>query len=157
MQGKDDDAKMSYLRAFALEPFSSFAQQELGGQGWSETVFADLRRVTCPTILDLRQWQTRVELASPFAVSVDRPLGIFVHIFYDELTAEIASYIAQIDLPKQIYITTKPKKKQKRILSVFDRYGLGRVTDVSVVPDYGTDIAPFLITFSAKFKLHDVA
>ena len=106
--------------------------------------------------LDLGQWQTVVKLESPSAVSVDSPLGIFVHIFYDELTDEIASYLAQIDLPKRIYISTKPEEKKKSILVVLDRYGLGPVTDVAVVPDYGTDIAPFMITFGDKLAAHDV-
>jgi lipopolysaccharide biosynthesis protein/GT2 family glycosyltransferase len=107
-------------------------------------------------ILDLRQWQSEVKLGPPSAVALDRPLGIFVHIFYDELTDEIASYLAQIDLPKRIYISTKPAEKKKGILAVFDRYGLGPVTEVVVVPDYGTDIGPFIIAFGDRLQQHDI-
>jgi GT2 family glycosyltransferase len=107
-------------------------------------------------IFDVRKWQTEVKLTSPSPVSMNRPIGIFVHIFYDELTDEIASYLAQIDLPKRIYISTKPAEKTKTILAGFDRHGLGQVTDVAVVPDYGTDIAPLVIAFADKIEQHDV-
>ncbi len=106
--------------------------------------------------MDLCHWETEVVLEARSTAPLDRPLGIFVHIFYDELADEIASYLAQIDLPKRIYVSTKPKEKTKRILAAFDGHGLGAVTEVAVVPDYGTDIAPFMITFGDKLKEHDV-
>jgi GT2 family glycosyltransferase len=107
-------------------------------------------------VVDLRRWQTPVKLETSSGLVIDRPLGIFVHIFYDELIDEIAGYLAQIDLPKRIYISTKPKEKREIIQAAVNRHGLGPITEVAVVPDYGNDIAPFMITFSGRFKAHDV-
>lgn len=106
--------------------------------------------------LDLLAFEKQITLANPAAVELSRPLGIFVHIFYDELAEEIASHLAAIDLPKRIYISTKPEDKREWIRAVFDRFGLGSVTEIVAVPDYGTDVAPFVIAFSKRFKDHDI-
>jgi tetratricopeptide (TPR) repeat protein len=37
LQGKTEEAKASYLRAFALDPSNPYSLQELSGLGWSET------------------------------------------------------------------------------------------------------------------------
>jgi GT2 family glycosyltransferase len=106
--------------------------------------------------LDVCRWQTEVELQAPSAVRVDSPLGMFVHIFYEELADEIARYLAQIDLPKRIYVSTKPEEKKKKIFEAFNKHGLNSVTEIVVVPDNGTDIGPFLIAFGDKLEKHAV-
>ena len=213
LQGKTKEARAAYLRAFALDPSSPFARQELGGQGWTEIHLAELGRLVSPTsaatvgdesvtadlgekfsaavgeepipvagepagaldglhgttgegsvqsssvqsaLLDVLTWQTEVELQAPSVVPIDPPLGIFVHIFYDELADEIANYLAQIDLSKRVYVSTDSEEKKKRVLSAFNKCGLDRVTQIVVVPNYGLDIAPFLVAFSDKLEEHDV-
>jgi tetratricopeptide (TPR) repeat protein len=43
LQGKTEEAKASYLRAFALDPSMPDPLQELSGLGWSEAEMAGLR------------------------------------------------------------------------------------------------------------------
>ena len=43
MQGKEEDAEASYLRAFALDPSKPCPLQELSRLGWSEGELSDLR------------------------------------------------------------------------------------------------------------------
>jgi glycosyltransferase involved in cell wall biosynthesis/tetratricopeptide (TPR) repeat protein len=43
LQGKTEEAKASYLRAFALDPSMPYPLQELSGLGWSEAEMAGLR------------------------------------------------------------------------------------------------------------------
>jgi len=43
LQGKTEEARSAYLRAFALEPSISYSLQELGGLGWSERDLSELR------------------------------------------------------------------------------------------------------------------
>jgi tetratricopeptide (TPR) repeat protein/glycosyltransferase involved in cell wall biosynthesis len=43
LQGKTEEAKASYLRAFALDPTMPYPLQELSGLGWSEAEMAGLR------------------------------------------------------------------------------------------------------------------
>jgi glycosyltransferase involved in cell wall biosynthesis len=45
LQGKTEDAKAAYLRAFALDPSAPYPPQELSGLGWSEVHTAELKRL----------------------------------------------------------------------------------------------------------------
>jgi len=105
---------------------------------------------------DLRQCQAEVELENNAAVTIERPIGIFVHLFYKELADEIAGYLSNIDIPKKIYISTGSQEKKNTICRAFERHGLGSIMEIIIVPDYGTDIAPLLITFAPKFSDHDI-
>lgn len=139
---------------------------DAGSDGWREALstrgyditLADstLKNRSINPIVDLRCWQSEVLLEPSSSVNLGKPLGIFVHIFYEELSEEIAAYLANIELSKRIYITTKPKEKASFIFSVFERHGLAGVTEIEVVPDYGTDIAPFIFESGKKFADHDI-
>jgi hypothetical protein len=106
--------------------------------------------------MDLRQWQAEVALESSPAVTLDRPIGIFVHLFYEELADEIASYLAKIDLRKKVYISTNSEDKRGSILRAFEQHGLGSSLEIIIVPNYGMDVAPFLTEFIKKFGDHDI-
>jgi lipopolysaccharide biosynthesis protein len=90
------------------------------------------------------------------SVTLDRPIGIFVHLFYEELAEEVADYLARIDLPKTIYISTNTKEKLRLIVETFERFGLTSVSEFVIVPNLGYDIAPLLIQFSDKLSEHDI-
>ncbi|MGO9327935.1 MAG: glycoside hydrolase family 99-like domain-containing protein [Steroidobacteraceae bacterium] len=106
--------------------------------------------------VDLRHWQLNIELVDPAAVVLERPLGIFVHLFYDGLADEIASYIAAIDLPKKIYVSTNSEAKRKWIERIFDQYDLCACAEIAIVPNWGTDIGPLLIHFAPRLQDHDI-
>jgi O-antigen biosynthesis protein len=107
-------------------------------------------------IVDLPQWQTEVELETPAQVALERPIGIFVHLFYEELADEIAGHLAKIDLPKKIYISTDSEEKRKLILHAFEQHDLGSILEIIIVPNYGQDIAPLLIECTRKFFDHEI-
>jgi hypothetical protein len=66
--------------------------------------------------IDVRDWQTNVVLSGPDQEThLERPIGVFVHLFYEGLAHEIAAYLARIDLPTNIYVTTDTSRKRERI------------------------------------------
>jgi len=168
-QGKTKDAQSAYLRAFALEPTRSEPLGELRGLGWTNGALEEVGRTFASTVgeastsifrplvvVNLVEWETKISLEPPSIPTLARPIGIFVHIYYEELSDEIADYLAKIDLPKRIYISTTTEEKRKLILESFQRFGLDRVTEIVTVPNYGADIASFLIEASKNFLNHDI-
>lgn len=89
-------------------------------------------------------------------LALNRPIGIFVHLFYEDLAAELADYLVRIDLPKTIYVSTNSEDKLRFIDEVFRRFGLASAAKFTVVPNVGYDIAPFLFQFREKFSEHDI-
>ena len=111
-----------------------------------------------PQTIDLEQWRSEVVLAEfNGRVALERPIGILVHLFYEDLAEEIAAYLARIGLPKKIYISTCSEEKRNLILRAFEKFDLvASLAEIVIVPDYGTDIAPLLITFIDKLSEHDI-
>ena len=93
-------------------------------------------------------------LALPLAPP--QAIGVFVHIHYDDLAAELAGYIRRIPDPKQIYVSTDTAAKAEHIGRQFAAAGLGPATVVRVFPNRGFDIAPFLVGFAAEISLHSL-
>jgi len=104
--------------------------------------------------MDVRRWQTNVVLTNPAEVVLERPIGIFVHLFYDGVADEIASYLARIELSKKIYVTTDTDQKKVWIAETFARYSVD--VEIAVVPNCGFDIAPFLFGFPKQLLEHDI-
>ena len=106
--------------------------------------------------IDVRQWKVSIALNDPAALTLDRPIGVFVHLFYEDLADEIARYLALIALPKQIYVSTTSEEKKLEIRRAFDRYNLDAPVQISIVPNRGRDIAPLFIEFGTSMRQHDV-
>jgi ADP-heptose:LPS heptosyltransferase/GT2 family glycosyltransferase len=108
--------------------------------------------------IDLEQWRSEIVLAAPSAaVALERPIGVFVHLFYDDLAEEIAAYLAAIGLAKKIYVSTGSDEKRSVILRAFEKVDLAAsLAQIAIVPDSGFDIAPLLITFIDKLREHDI-
>jgi lipopolysaccharide biosynthesis protein/GT2 family glycosyltransferase len=107
--------------------------------------------------IDLDQWLSEAILADSHAeIVLERPIGIFVHLFYEDLVEEIAGYLACIDLPKRIYASTDSDEKRRLIIRIFERFDLASVSEIMIVPNRGYDIAPFLIRFADRFSEHDI-
>ena len=104
--------------------------------------------------MDVRHWQSNARLTNPAELVLERPIGIFVHLLYDGVADEIASYLARIELPKKVYVTTDTDQKKVWIAETFDRYSVD--AEIAVVPNRGFDIAPFLFGFPRQILEHDI-
>jgi lipopolysaccharide biosynthesis protein len=103
---------------------------------------------------ELNKGRYNLELADPGQVSLARPLGIFIQLRREGGADEIASHVARIDAPKNIYVATDSEQKKSWIRAVFERYGIA--ADIAVVADLDSDDAAFLFGFSERFVEHDV-
>jgi len=81
-------------------------------------------------------------------------IGIFVHLFYPELAAELAANILAIPFRYKVYVSTNDKKKKDDILAVFNAAGIQPV--IKVVPNRGWDIAPFILSFAEEIRKHEI-
>ena len=106
--------------------------------------------------INLEEWRDEITLADDKSVLLDRPIGVFVHLFYHDLAAEVAAYLTCIDLPKRIYVSTNSEEKRQRIAAAFERSGLAPLSEFAIVPNFGYDIAPTLIQFRRSCRMHDI-
>src|SRR5271165_47970 len=107
-------------------------------------------------LIDLEDWRAEIALADKASVVLKRPIGIFVHLYYDDLVEEVAGTLARIDVPKRIYVSTNSEEKSRRIADALDRFGLNSCSEIAIVPNCGFDIAPMLIQFREKIASHEI-
>jgi len=106
--------------------------------------------------INLDEWRDEITLTDNTSAALNRPIGVFVHLFYDDVAEDVADYLTRIDLPKRIYVSTNSEEKRRRITDVFERSGLGSLSEFAIVPNCGYDIAPMLVQFKEKVSDHDI-
>lgn len=99
----------------------------------------------------VQERRTRVHLPDlDEQVRLDRPVGVFVHLYYDELAEVFAERLSLIDHPTSLYVTTDTVGKARRIASVL------RHAEIRVSENRGRDIRPKLYEFAQAYDEHDV-
>lgn len=81
-------------------------------------------------------------------------IAAVIHIFYLELSVELKSYLKNIPIHTDLYISTTDDHKAAAITSIFSDWAHGSV-DVRIVPNRGRDIAPKLIAFADVYDRYD--
>lgn len=79
-----------------------------------------------------------------------RPIGVFLHLYYDELAPLLAQWLKNITVPVALYVSTDTEEKAERILSALPH------AQVRVFENRGRDIWPKLYGFKAVYKKHDI-
>mgnify|MGYP003575347360 CR=1 FL=1 len=74
-------------------------------------------------------------------------VAAIVHLHYEELAGEFRSYLGNIPVSLDLYISTTDSFRASVIEKAFSNWTKGSV-EVRVVPNRGRDIAPKLVTFS---------
>lgn len=92
----------------------------------------------------LRLWPRRD------AVRLARPVGVFLHLFYDELAVLFRDRLAQVDAPMQLYVSTDTEAKAQGLRAVFPE------ADVRAMPNRGRDILPKFYGFDGAHDRHDI-
>ena len=89
-------------------------------------------------------------LAVPFNFPVEEPkhssVAAVIHIFYPELAEEILSYVENLPLGSDVFISTDTENKRDTIEAVFAGYTRGKV-EVRIFPNRGRDIAPKIVGY----------
>jgi lipopolysaccharide biosynthesis protein len=84
-----------------------------------------------------------------------KPIGIFVHLFYDELADETFSLLENIVVPFDLYISTDDETKARRISASLYKYAFGEHATVRVMQNRGRDAATFLVGFKDEIKEYE--
>lgn len=93
----------------------------------------------------------------PFEQSIEHGIervAVIAHIFYVEYASEIRSYIENIPVAADVFISTNTEEKRDFLLSEFSSFTGGTV-DVRVTPNKGRDIGPKLVGFSDVYSRYE--
>lgn len=84
------------------------------------------------------------------AVPFEPPVGVFLHLFHDDLAGTFAERLAVMDTAARIYVSTDTEAKADRIRASLPD------ADVRVLPNRGRDIWPKLYGFGDAHDRHEV-
>jgi lipopolysaccharide biosynthesis protein len=105
--------------------------------------------------IDLQKWRVqfpdRVEM-SPSSSEI----GIFLHIYYPDLTEELLRAIESIKRPYQLYISTDSSEKFDLINNVIKYNGLASQAMIKIVSNIGRDFGALFLGFSEEIRRHDI-
>ena len=79
-----------------------------------------------------------------------RPVGVFLHLYYDDLAASFAERLRQIDAPLRLYVSTDTEAKAARIAPYLPQ------AEIRVLPNRGRDIWAKLYGFADVYDRHDI-
>lgn len=105
--------------------------------------------------IDLQQWRT------PFAGNPDAPMsgpeiGVFLHIYYPDLTDELLRAIEKIKRPHRLYISTDTDEKRAQIIRELQNHGLENQAVVKVITNIGRDFGSLILGFTDEIRRHDI-
>lgn len=84
------------------------------------------------------------------SVQSNPPVGVFLHLFHDDLAGVFAERLAVIDTAVQVYVSTDTEAKADRIRADLPD------ADIQVLPNRGRDIYPKLYGFGDAHDRHDI-
>lgn len=82
-------------------------------------------------------------------------IGVFIHIFYPELLCELKQYIKNIPQIAHIYVSTDTQTKANIIREALEDMGFSKL-NISIFPNKGWDIAPFIVGFANEIQKYDL-
>ena len=88
-------------------------------------------------------------------MSDEHPIAALVHIFHEELAAEMRRYLERIPSRVDVFISTADSEKKVKIEKTFANWAMGAV-DVRIVANRGRDLAPILVRFKDVIKSYDL-
>ena len=83
-------------------------------------------------------------------VALDRPIGIFLHLYYHDLSEYFANILKNLKVPHKLYISTDNENKASHIDSHFPN------AVVRVFQNRGRDIYPKFFGFLKAYEEHDI-
>lgn len=81
-------------------------------------------------------------------------VGVFLHIYYEDLTEELVQCALCVPEPRRVYISTDTQAKEIHIRKILELHNLE--AEIRVFPNRGWDIAPFLVGFADRIREHTI-
>lgn len=82
-------------------------------------------------------------------------IAVICHLYHPEIGREVRSYLRNLPLPANVFLSTDTEGKAEAIRAAFADWEGGRV-ELRVVPNRGRDIAPKLVGFADAHADHDL-
>ena len=79
------------------------------------------------------------------------PIGLHIHVYYEELLEEILTGIASNKIKPEIYISYSKEEHWKSINDILDKYKMN-VKDIILTPNCGRDIGPLLTEIGPRME-----
>lgn len=83
-------------------------------------------------------------------------VGVFLHIFFEDLTEELIQCALCVPDPRRIYISTDTQLKAMHIRKILELHGFEEAVEIRVLPNRGWDIAPFIVGFADRIREHSI-
>lgn len=83
-----------------------------------------------------------------------KKIALVMHIYFEELINECAVYASAMPDTADLYITTDTENKKRKIEEEFSKLRFNML-NVTVVPNKGRDVAPFLVSFRKYLAQYD--
>lgn len=87
-------------------------------------------------------------------VAEGKKIALVMHIYFEELINECVVYAAAMPDTADLYITTDTENKKRKIEEAFSKLNFN-ILNVTVVPNKGRDVAPFLVGFRKYLGQYD--
>jgi hypothetical protein len=104
--------------------------------------------------IDVMEWRLARDRRTKAIPRYTGQIGVFVHIFYDDLADEIAARLVAVPYQFKVYVSTNNMDKKEKIESSFRQFGIEAI--VKVFPNRGWDIAPFALGFADEIRNHEI-
>ena len=94
----------------------------------------------------------------PFGAPIAHPFSraaIIAHVFYLEYAEEILTYLRNLTIPADLFVSTDSDAKAAELERIFAAYTNGTV-EVRITPNRGRDIAPKLVGFRDVYDRYEI-
>ncbi|MDN5567342.1 MAG: rhamnan synthesis F family protein [Paracoccus sp. (in: a-proteobacteria)] len=97
-----------------------------------------------PVKRHVQLWPRRSPVPQP------RPLGVFLHMYYDELAPVFADRLTRIEAPMRVYVSTDTTLKAQQLAQILPD------AEIRVMVNRGRDICPKFVGFADRHDDHDI-
>jgi len=141
--------------------FESLLKEIVASRGWAWlSRFRELKARVLPGGLRPRLSQPHLEHSEMEIVSLpmthqDLKVAAVVHLYYEDLAADLIACLKNIPIPFDLYLSTRPGS-EGGVRDLFQRELSPRKMVVKGVANRGFDIQPFLVAFSSFYGKYDL-
>lgn len=92
----------------------------------------------------------------PRLISFSGKIAVHVHIFYEDLISEFASYLKNIPFRFDLFISVMTEAGARACRESFTGLPNLRKLTIKVVPNRGRDLGPFVVAFGPQLRNYDI-
>ena len=137
-------AQRARLRGFLMTRFPNLFQRLRAAQ----TQNPDVRGFIPGSMVDID--------TVPRLINYSGEIAIHIHIYYEDLISEFASYLSNIPLRFDLFISVITEAAAQTCRETFAGLPALRKLTIKVVPNRGRDLGPFVVAFGPQLRTYDI-